>query len=281
VNRETVAAFLDARRLYRLGPGTGEERHRGAGRASGEVRGRLTAPTTSPSNPDLPCSAAIRLPGTGHLIDRTRSPGRAGPRPGAGPRLRLHPARDPPLCSRCSLSSTTSGPRVAWGCGAGARRTTSSSCARRPTGPRRSTDAAGGRSCSPGSRQQDGTRGDRPSGLPRPARPSRPAGLADRGARPIVRLVGCHDRRLLPRRPGAAGDPGLGARAGLRNGPGHTQADGPRADPASEQGDRIGPPTECVARPALVTSGTHPDTGRCPARPRSPPGRAPLPDPRS
>ena len=103
-------------------------------------------------------------------------------------------------------SSTTSGPRVASGCGAGARPTTWSCSALRPTGPRPSRGAAGGRSCSPGSRPPSGAKGDWLSGLPRPVRPTRSPRLADRRACPASRLVGRHHRECLPRRPRIAGD---------------------------------------------------------------------------
>ena len=63
-----------------LGPGAGQERHRGADRASGEVRGRLTASQTLQSNSDLPCSADIPPPDGG-------APARPDPVP---PAVRAH-----------------------------------------------------------------------------------------------------------------------------------------------------------------------------------------------
>ncbi len=82
-----------------LGPGPGEERHRGAAHTGLPVRGRLTISSTPSAllRLVLPCSAAIRLPGRGALPGRTRSPRPCGPTSGRGTRAASSPPSGSPI----------------------------------------------------------------------------------------------------------------------------------------------------------------------------------------
>ena len=117
--------------------------------------------------------------------------------------------------------------------------------------------------------------------LPRPARPPRPAGMGHPGACPAPRLVGPNDRQPVPARARCPVDPGLRARADLRNGSAGGQAGDSDPAPPSTPGDRIGPPMGRAVRPIHAAWWTHVDPRSHPPSQGSHTRRAPLPDPRS
>ena len=119
----------------------------------------------------------------------------------------------------------------------------------------------------------------RPLALDEDAPDGRLGGTAYQGPElPPPRLVGRHDREHRPRRPGAAGDPGLRARGGVPRGSGRTPAGGATLWPGPPRND---PPLRRLARYALFTSGPDPASPPHRAGPRPDPRPGPLPDPRS